>query len=228
MELHNRYAQAKETETAMKKTQKFWDKQAARYDYSERQFEAVFKDVIAKTKEHLNSNDTVLDFGCATGTKTLELVDGIQHIHGLDISTEMINAALKKKNESGIKNISFSQGTIFDNHLEKASFDIIVSYGVIHLLDDSEKVVQRIHELLKPGGLFISTTACLQDKMALKNKLEFLAYLLIKKLGLFPLHLNIFRTSDVEKLISSQNFSLVTAEKIFHGITISFIVASKQ
>ena len=212
----------------MNKTQKFWDKQAKRYDYSERQFESVFEDVIALTKEYLDTNDNVLDFGCATGTKTLELVDGIHHVHGLDISTEMINEAIKKKNEKHVKNISFSQGTIFDNDFEKASFEKIVAYGIIHLLEDSEAVVQRIHELLKPGGIFISTTACLQDRMALKNRLEFSAYFLIKKLGLFPLHLNLFRTSDVEKLISSQNFSLVKAERIFHGITISFIVAKKQ
>jgi len=212
----------------MNKTQKFWDKQAKRYDYCERQFEPVFKEIIAKTKEYLNANDNVLDFGCATGTKTLELVDAIKHIHGLDISTEMIKEAIKKKNEANIKNISFSQGTIFNNDLEKASFEKIIAYGIIHLLEDSEKVIQRIHELLKPGGLFISTTACFKDKMAFKNRLEFSAYLLIKRLGIFPLHINMFRTSDIEKLINSQDFSLVKAEKIFHGITISFIVAKKQ
>jgi len=211
----------------MNKTQKFWDKQAKRYDYSERQFESVFKIIIAKTKEYFNANDNVLDFGCATGTKTIELAGGTKHIHGLDISLEMINEAIKKKDETNITNISFSQGTIFNDDFEKASFDKIISYGVIHLLDDSEKVIQRIHELLKPEGLFISTTACLKDKMALKNRLEFSAYLLIKKLGIFPLHLNKFKTNDVEKMIINQNFQIVEAEKIFHGISISYIVARK-
>ncbi|MBC8374721.1 MAG: class I SAM-dependent methyltransferase [FCB group bacterium] len=212
----------------MNKAQKFWDKQAKKYDYSERQFESVFKEVVSKTKEYLNANDNVMDFGCATGTKTLELAEATKQIHGIDISDEMIKVATKKKNELTIMNASFTQGTIFDNDFEKASFDAIISYGVIHLLDDKEQVIQRIHELLERGGLFISTTACLKDKMALKNKIEFSVYLLIKRLGIFPLHLNMFRTSDVEKLISSQNFSLVKAEKIFHGITISFIVARKQ
>ncbi|NQT64410.1 MAG: class I SAM-dependent methyltransferase [Candidatus Marinimicrobia bacterium] len=212
----------------MNKTQKFWDKQAKKYDYSERQFDSVFKEVISKTKEYLNPNDNVMDFGCATGTKTLELAESTKQIHGIDISDEMIKEATKKKNELKIMNASFTQGTIFNIDFEKASFDAIISYGVIHLLDDNEKVVQRIHELLKPGGLFISTTACLKDKMALKNRIEFSVYLLIKRLGIFPLHLNMFRTSDVEKLISNQNYSLVKAEKIFHGITISFIVAKKQ
>jgi len=212
----------------MNKSRKFWDKQAKKYDYSERKFEPVFKKIILKTKEHINSNDSVLDFGCANGTKTLELAGATKQIHGIDISNEMIKEATKKKNELKIMNASFTQGTIFKNDLEKASFDKIISYGVIHLLDDGEKVIQRIHKLLKPEGVFISSTACLKDKMALKNKLEFSAYLFIKKLGIFPLHLNMFKYSDVEKLIGGQDFNIIKAEKLFHGITISFIVARKQ
>ena len=111
--------------------------------------------------------------------------------------------------------------------IEKASFEKIIAYGVIHLLEDSEKVIQRIRELLKPGGLFISATPCFKDKMAFKNRLLFSAHLIIKRLGIFPLHLNMFKTSDFEKLIDSQNFSIVKSEKIFHGMTIGFIVAKK-
>ena len=211
----------------MNKTQKFWDKQAKRYDDSEKQFEPVYREIIARTKEYLNANDNVLDFGCATGTKTLKLVDGIKHIHGLDISGEMINEAIKKKNEANVKNVSFSQGTIFNDDLEKASFEKVIAYAIIHLLEDSEMVIQRIHELLKPGGLFISTTACFKDKMAFKNRLEFTTYLIMKRVGIFPLHLNMFKTSDMEDLIMSQNFNIIMAEKLFNGMTISFIVAEK-
>ena len=209
------------------KTQKFWNKQAKKYDNSERQFEPVFKEVVSKTKEYLNTDDNVLDFGCATGTKTLELAGATKQIHGIDISDEMIKEATKKKNELQIANASFTHGTIFKNDLDKASFDTVVSYGVIHLLDDKEKVIQRIHELLKPEGLFISTTACLKNKMAIKNRLEFTAFLLIKRLGIFPLHLNMLKTIDVENLIMNGKFQIVKAEKIFHGITISFVIARK-
>ena len=209
------------------KTQIFWNKQAKKYDYSERQFKHVFKKVISKTKEYLNANDNVLDFGCATGTKTLELAGATKQIHGIDISDEMIKEATKKKNELKNINASFTHGTIFKNDLQKESFDKIISYGVIHLLDDKEKVIQRIHELLKPEGLFISTTACLKNKMAFKNRLEFSAFLFIKRLGIFPLHLNMLKTNDVEELIINCRFQIVKAEKIFHGITISFVIARK-
>jgi len=213
----------------MNKTQKFWDKQAKRFDDSEKQFEPASQELIARTKEYLNANDNVLDFGCATGTKTLELADGIKHIHGLDISAEMISEAIKKKNKVNVTNVSFSQGTIFNDDLEKASFEKIIAYSIIHLLEDSEKVIQRIHELLKPGGLFISTTACFKDKMDFKTRLEFTTYFFMKRLGIFPLHLNMFNTSDIEQLINSQNFNIVKAEILFfNGMTISFIVAEKH
>jgi 2-polyprenyl-3-methyl-5-hydroxy-6-metoxy-1,4-benzoquinol methylase len=209
------------------KTEKFWDKNAKRFDYSERQSEPVDKEIISKTRIHLNINDNVLDFGCATGTKTIELAKGTKHIHGLDISTEMIRIAIKKKDDANIMNISFSKGTIFDDEFEKSYFDKVIAYDIIHLLEDSEKVIRRIHELLKPGGLFISTTACMKDKMDFKSRFEVTTVLFMKRLGIIPLHLNMYMPADVEKLIEAHNFQIVEAEKIYHGITASFIVARK-
>ena len=120
------------------KIQKFWDKQAKKYDRGEKQFEPVYKAIMAKTGKYLHLNDNALDYGCATGTKTMELAKKVHHIQGLDISAEMINEANKKKDESGLSNISFSQGTIFNTNLEKTSFDKIIAYGIIHLLEDQE------------------------------------------------------------------------------------------
>jgi ubiquinone/menaquinone biosynthesis C-methylase UbiE len=211
------------------KTQLFWDKHAKKFSDGEKRYELASREIIARTKEYLNANDNVLDFGCATGSKTFELADMVKHIHGLDFSAEMISEAMKKKNKINIKNVSFSQGTIFKDDLEKASFDKITAYAIIHLLEDSEKVIQRIHELLKPGGLFISTTACLKDRMDFKTRFDFTTIRFMKRLGLFPLHLNMYRTSDIEQLINKQKFNIVKAEKLFfNGMTISFIVAEKR
>jgi ubiquinone/menaquinone biosynthesis C-methylase UbiE len=212
----------------MNKAQQFWDKQAKKFDDIQTQFEAASQEIISRTKEYLNAADNALDFGCGTGIITLKLAGGIKHIHGLDFSAEMISEALKKKNEANVTNVSFSQGTIFDDDLEKVPFDKIIAFSIIHLLEDSEKVIQRIHELLKPGGLFISETACFKDRMDFKTRLEFTISRFMKWLGIFPLHLNMFKTSDVEQLIKRQNFNIIKTEKLFfNGMTISFIVAER-
>jgi 2-polyprenyl-3-methyl-5-hydroxy-6-metoxy-1,4-benzoquinol methylase len=212
----------------MNKAQKFWDKQAERFDNSQKQFDAASKEILARTKEYLNANDSILDFGCASGSRTLEMAGWVKHVHGLDISAGMIAQAIKNLNRSGITNVTFSQGTIFDDNPGQDSFDKILAFSIIHLLEETEKTIQRINELLKPGGLFICETACFRENMDIKTKLEFSSIRFLAKLGLFPLHLNMFKSSDVDQLISRHNFRILKAEKLFfHGMTISFIVAEK-
>ena len=210
------------------KAQKFWDRQAKKYDEIEKQFDPVYESVFVKTRKYLRAADNVLDFGCATGTKTIRLANGIKHIQGLDISSEMIHKAIKKKETTNCKNVSFSEGTIYSKDLKKASFDKITAFGIIQLLEDYESVIGRIYDLLKPGGLFISTTGCFKDKMAFKNALEFGAYRFMKRLAIFPLHFNMFMPADVEKLLRDQNFQILETETIFDGITSSFLIARKS
>lgn len=206
----------------------FWDKQAVRFDKSQDKFESESSEIIFRTKEFLNPDDNVLDFGCATGTKTLELAGQVRHIHGLDTSSEMISLAINKLDATNVKNVSFSYGTIFKDDLDKASFDKILAYSVIHLLPESEKIVRRINDLLKPGGLFISETPCFREGMNFGTRLKFAAFRFLKRLGVFPLHMNLFTAADVSQLISSQNFNILKAEKLFlNGMTVSFIVAKK-
>jgi ubiquinone/menaquinone biosynthesis C-methylase UbiE len=213
----------------MNKAQLFWNKQAKRFGDSQKKYESASDEIISRTKEFLNADDNVLDFGCATGIKTLELAKEVKHIHGLDFSAEMISLAINNKERVNVTNASFSQGTIFNEDLENASFDKITAYSIIHLLEDSQTVIQRINELLKPGGLFISETACFKDKMDFKTRLEFSTIFFMKLLGIFPLHMNMFKTDDVEQLIKSQKFNIIKSEVLFfNGMTISFIVAEKK
>jgi 2-polyprenyl-3-methyl-5-hydroxy-6-metoxy-1,4-benzoquinol methylase len=208
-------------------TVKFWDKQAKNYDKSEEQFEPTFEIILKKTLKYLKQSDVVLDFGCATGSKTCQLAPQVKTIRGIDISPKMIDKAQKKAKEFSIKNADFVSETLFDKNLSKEPYDVIVSFGVLHLLEDNDKVMKRINDLLKPGGYFISTTACLKEKMFLKSRIEFSLYMFVKKIGLFPLYLNMYTYSDVVDIVSN-DFEIVESEKMFHGIHMCFIAAKKK
>jgi ubiquinone/menaquinone biosynthesis C-methylase UbiE len=211
----------------MDKTIQFWNKQAEKYDQSEQQFNAAFEDILALTKKHLKPTDNILDFGCATATKTLRLAESVNHIEGLDISAEMIKAAIIKADKQNIDNIDFSVGSIFENEYQKEQFDVVVSYGVLHLLEDIDKSLQSIHNLIKPGGLFIASSACMKDKMDFKNRIKFLMFMIIKVLKLFPLHLNLWKCEDIEQATANNGFNIIEKKRIFNGISISYIVAQK-
>ena len=209
------------------KAQQFWDKQAARYDATDTQFEPAYREIFSRTRTFLDPDDHVLDFGCATGSKTVELAGMVKHVHGLDLSPLMINQAWEKKKEKQVSNITFSHGTIFDKRFEEAYFDKVIAYSVLHLLDDIDAAVQRIHQLLKTGGLFISATPCFRDRMAMSKRLQFSMVFLMKRLGLFPLHLNKFHGEDIARLVEKQGFTVLASETLFHEMSISFLAARK-
>ena len=211
----------------MDKIESFWNKQAKGYDKSEDRFDPAFKIILEKTKKYLKPDDVVLDFGCATGSKTLEIAENVKEIYGMDISKKMIEEAENKKQKMGITNAWFFKGTLYDNGYDKGSFDVIISYGVLHLLKDLEDQLEQIRGLLKPGGLFISTTACLKDKMAFRNRVEFLMYMFIKKIRLFPLFLHMFTVEDVKNMVSDNGFEIIESESLFEGITMGFVVGKK-
>ena len=213
---------------SMNSKAQFWDKQAKKFDKTENRFDPAFENILKKTEKYLKKTDLVLDFGCATGKKSLELAQYVNEVHGLDFSPKMIELAEEEAKKQKISNVKFFNGTIFDELLMKGSYEAIVSFGVIHLLDDYIEVLKRINELLKPDGFFISTTACLRETMSLRDKFVLSNYLFIKKIGLFQIYLNMLKNSDVDRMIEEANFKIVESENIASGISIYFVVAKKS
>ena len=41
----------------------------------------------------------------------------------------------------------------------------MLGLSILHLLDDRESAIAKVHDMLKPGGVFVSSTACLGDTM---------------------------------------------------------------
>ncbi len=207
----------------MAKPEKSWDRSASTYDRSEPSSDPTHIRTVESTKKYLNVSDVVLDYGCATGTIALEIAGNVKEVHGIDISSKMIEAAKGKAGERKVKNVDFAQLTIFDESLEKESFDVILAFNVLHLLDDPQKAVQRINELLKPGGTIISTTACMGE-----NRASFMSVLLflVMKIGIIP-SLKFFTVSELEDAIANGDFQIVEAESLTRNPTSYFVVAKK-
>ncbi|UCG68371.1 MAG: hypothetical protein JSV09_11205, partial [Thermoplasmata archaeon] len=94
-------------------------------------------------------------------------------------------------------------------------------------LEDHKQVLQRINELLKPGGLFISVTPCLKEKMAIINRFQLSFYRLLIIIRAFPNILTRFKIPELEELITRGNFQIIETENIFHRMTSYFVAAKK-
>ena len=211
----------------MIKAENIFDMKAKKYDKTEEiRFKQYTIKTLENTKKHLHATDIVLDYGCATGTKALELAGNVKKIYSIDISSKMIEAAKRKAVEHKIENVDFTQATIFDERYKKESFDVILAFNILHLLEDNQQAMQRITELLKPGGLFISTTPCLGEDMTLEMKLKFSLFLLLIKTGLF-MSIKRFKFSELEDLIVNGNLHIVETEKYYHQLSNYYIVVKK-
>jgi 2-polyprenyl-3-methyl-5-hydroxy-6-metoxy-1,4-benzoquinol methylase len=205
----------------MSKSEKFWDRLSRNYDKPDTIIEVTEFKSIEYVHKYLNSSDIVLDFGCATGTIASSIAEKVKEIHGIDISSKMIQIAENRAIERRIENIYFSQSTIFDNRYKRDSFNMILSFSILHLLENTDKIMQRIHELLKPGGFFISLTPCLGEKMFLSNLLG-----LIRRMGILP-YIRRFKISELEKSIIEGSFQLVESKCIDNNPLEYFIIAKK-
>ena len=206
----------------MNKSEKFWDRISNNYDNQADNNDQTHIKTFKNIKKHLNGSDIVLDYGCATGTITNEIADNVKEIHGIDISSKMIQVAKRNAEERKIENVYFSHSTIFNEKYKKNSFNVILGFNILHLLEDTEKVMQRINELLKPGGIFISATACMGDKKTLLSIFLFL----LSKIGIVP-YIKKLKISELEDLITNENFQIVETEKEHQGKYSYFIAATK-
>lgn len=206
----------------MNKSEKFWDKMANNYDPEEKKDEQTYIKIIEKTKQYLKISDIVLDYGCGTGLISNEIADNVKVIHAIDTSSKMIEIAKRKADGRKIENIDYEHSTIFDERYKKGSFDVILVFYILHLLEDTPKVMQRINELLKPGGLIISATPCMGEKTFLNILLS-----LVSKIGLIP-KIRSFKISELEDSIANVNFEIVETECLNQNSPEYFIVTKKK
>ncbi|MBZ0166493.1 MAG: class I SAM-dependent methyltransferase, partial [Candidatus Omnitrophica bacterium] len=147
----------------MNQSEKFWNKTARKYAKGPIKDMAGYEKTLEDTRKYLGSDKTVLEFGCGTGTTALKLASSTKDYTATDLSSEMIAIANEKKREQNATNVSFVQATLEDDVLKEGSYDVILGYNIVHLLPDPAAALKRIQSLLKPGGVFISKTACLRE-----------------------------------------------------------------
>ncbi|PKR77398.1 class I SAM-dependent methyltransferase [Halalkalibacillus sediminis] len=205
----------------MIKSESFWDKTASKYYELEKKDEQTYFTIIEKTKPYLKTSDTVLDFGCGTGLITNEIAKYVKEIHAIDTSSKMIGIAERKAKERQIQNIDYDHVDIFDDRFVESSFDVILASYVLHLLEDEHMVIQRMKELLKPGGLLISVTPCLGEKKLLSGFL-----FMGSKINIVP-KINSFNRNDLVNTFEEGNFSVIDTECLKKSSQEYFIVSKK-
>ena len=191
----------------MYKDESFWNRIASKYDTLE-QKDVAYSIFIEKAGEYLKKDSTILDFGCGTGLVCNEIADKVHSIHAIDISSKMIEIARHKASQRKISNIVFERISLLEGTFKEASYDAVIAFNIFHLPEEIQTSLERIHKILKPGGLILSATPCMSEAPVLNRVLTFFSFL-----GLTP-QLNAFSAAEMEQFFLAASFETIELNRI--------------
>lgn len=187
----------------MAQPSQFWDRHAKGYAKRPVADEAAYQKKLRVTQDYLKPDMEVLEFGCGTGTTAIIHAPYVRHIRAIDISSRMLEIARAKAESDSIENVTFEQSSIDELNADDASYDAVMGHSILHLLENKEIAIASVYRVLKPGGVFVTSTACLGGTMlALRVILPVGRFL-----GLLPL-VKFFTAEELEADLTDAGFRI--------------------
>ncbi len=117
----------------------------------------------------------------------------------------MLEIAQGKADANNVKNVYFERSGIDEFSAPDQTLDAVLGLSILHLLENKEKVIAKVHKMLKPGGVFITSTACMGDTMKYFKLIAPIG----KFFGVLPV-LRIFTAKELEDSMTDAGFEIPT------------------
>jgi len=97
----------------------------------------------------------VLDAGTGTGHRLIEAALMFRHTDftAVDVSEAPLNIARQVASDAGVDNVSFQQGNVLEAGDSYGTFDMVLSMGVVQILDDPAKGLLNLATSLRDDGV---------------------------------------------------------------------------
>ena len=187
----------------MDRSTRFWDRVAERYAKRVIGDEAAYEKKLQVTREYFEPHMEVLELGCGTGSTAITHAPHVKHIRAIDISSEMLAIAQDKVDAANVGNVSLEQSSIDELSVSDQTLDAVLALSVLHLLENKEAAIAKVHKMLKPGGVFVTSTACIGDM----PKYVKLIIPIGRFLGLMPL-IKVFTTTGLKNSLTGAGFKI--------------------
>lgn len=168
---------------------------------------AAYQRKLEVTRTYFTPDSEVMEFGCGPGTTSVSHAPFVRRIRAYDISEKMLEIARSRAAEAGIDNVTFERADIIDLDLPEASLDVVMGHSILHLLRPKARkaVLAKVLRLLKPGGVFVSSTVCIAEA---KGALARILPPVVRSLPLMP-PVQSLSLHDLRREITGAGFTIV-------------------
>jgi ubiquinone/menaquinone biosynthesis C-methylase UbiE len=186
----------------MTETARFWDRMSARYAAQPIADEASYQRKLLETQARLRPGWDVLEIGCGTGNTAIAHAPHVANVRAVDISDKMLAFGRQRAASEGVPNVTFECAGIDEIGTER-SYDAVLMLSLLHLLPDWRGAIDKAWVLTRPGGIFVSSSACLASYPAVMR----LALPLLRPFGLVP-RLSTFSPETLTEAIIARGFEI--------------------
>lgn len=144
----------------------FWNRIAEKYAASPISDEGAYRQKLALTQARMTSQTEALEFGCGTGGTARIHAEHVKSYRATDFSAAMIEIARSRGPVP--ENLTFEVAAFDEMVLVDESLDMVIGLSVLHLVPDEDATIAKAYRVLRPGGYFVTSTACLARLWPLK------------------------------------------------------------
>ncbi|MBX2868392.1 MAG: class I SAM-dependent methyltransferase [Acidiferrobacterales bacterium] len=182
---------------------RIWNRVADRYAAKPVAAPDAYRHKLDVTRGYLHENAEVLEIGCGTGSTALAHAPFVKHIRATDFSLRMIEIAEERRALEGVANVDFVCSSVADEIKLDVKVDVVLALNLLHVLADWEHTIEAMYDMIKPGGVCVTSTICLNDGAAFMRPIAKLGQMV----GVIP-QLSFFNIIDLQYAMSKTGFDI--------------------
>jgi len=203
---------------------RFWSRIAKRYDsWIESAFHDQYEVYRSKFVTHISKDDVVLEIGTGTGQIALHIAKKCNKVIGIDISTEMIEQAKRKKTANNIANASFQVEDAYKLPFEDETFDKVICCNAYQVMKEPIRAIKESKRVLKNKGESLCITYCYGES-TIFDRLVLIKWAILYGI---PRYWTNFTCSDLKFHFNKAGFKIIEEEMAWKNPVVLFLRCEK-
>lgn len=190
---------------------RFWDRIAPKYAAEPIADMAGYEATLQRVQALLPPAADVLEVGCGTGSTAMRLAPFTGRMLATDVAPGMIAIARERLAAQPVPQLGFALADADAPGQGQGAYDVVLAFSMLHLVEDLDHALALLVQALRPGGLLISKTPCINEMNPLIPRL---ALPLMQAIGKAPQVL-CFDAQQLQVALVRQGLEIVSVER--HG-----------